>query len=287
MVVSNNSSNFTTNNNAYVAFYSKVFIGVTGFILNMSVGLIICTHSALRQPFTYLILNLSISDLLVSLTLLVNGILDYYTIASFTTYQNAYILCTVNVAIVLTSMPGACLTLLVMSFERYQAVAAVRLRNIKFTTVLKIILITWLAAISSAIIPTYYATFYNHYPSACTIGRIDNYTLLVISIILFSTTCILPIIVMLIMYGLIIYKLIYEKSAVEIGLSFITNNRGKNIRSTILPVLLTSIFTTAPSIPYILLSYYTLIKEYYNPYFREPFMKKIMVFGLLPLYCMC
>ncbi|RDD36056.1 hypothetical protein TrispH2_012103 [Trichoplax sp. H2] len=205
---------------------------------------------------------------------MISGILDYSTIAGFTTYQNAYILCVANAAIVLTILPGACLTLLVMSFERYQAVAVIRLRKIKLTTVLKIILIIWLTAIVSAVIPTVYVKFNNYYPNVCTIGRIDNYTLLIISIILFSTTSILPIIMMLIIYGLIIYKLIYSKQVVKIGPSSITNNREKNIRRTIFPVLLISVFTTASSVPYILLSYYTLINEYYYPYFGESFLRK-------------
>ncbi|EDV18647.1 uncharacterized protein TRIADDRAFT_34883, partial [Trichoplax adhaerens] len=148
-------ANRTINQSIKTTYYAALIntsVGVVAFILNLSVCFIIITHSTLRQPFNHLILNLSFSDLLVSLAVFFNGILDYFSVQRFMSYELATVICKIDMSCAVISLPGACLTLLVMSIERYHAVAIIQLRSVKLSTVRKTILIIWILVTLSAII---------------------------------------------------------------------------------------------------------------------------------------
>ena len=269
-------SNVTSNRSlesVYVGFLVNVCVGFIGFVLNISVCLIISTHSVLRQPFNYLILNLSFTDLLVSCAVMLNGVLDYLSASYAISYQASSIICQINIGFAVVSLPAACLTLLIMSIERYQAIAVVRFRKLHLSTVCKVIPIIWLLAIITAIIPTTYAKLDLHYPYECIIGRIDRFPILILLLVSFSIASIVPIGIMLIVYAILLYKLIYNLQAVQ-PIWSLMDRRDKQLRRSILPVLCISIFSAASSIPYLILSYYTCVNQYYNPSFRAPFKLK-------------
>ncbi|RDD46560.1 5-hydroxytryptamine receptor 7 [Trichoplax sp. H2] len=264
-MISNKTSNYSADS-VKVALYAYLSLGLVGFILNMFVCLVIITHSVLRQSFNYLILNLSLSDLLVSLATVLIGILDYFTVTGFTSYQNISVLCTIDIAIAVISLHGACLTLLVMSIERYQAVTVVRLRKIKQPIVRKIIVIIWLIAAISAIIPTIHAKLDPHYPYDCTIGRISNYALLIICIILFSATCILPIAIMLIVYGMVAYKFTQKMAAIESSPSPIVN-RERTTLYVLIPLINPLLYNLASNLIVTVRS--TLVVVVVTSYYRN------------------
>ena len=270
-------SNITSNDslhNVHVAFWANLSFGFVGFVLNLTVCLIISTHSILRQPFNYLILNLSITDLLVSCAAMFNSILDYFSASHLISYRASSIICHINITLAVISLPAACLTLLIMSIERYQAIAVVRLRKLHLSTVRKSIVVVWLLAIITSIIPIVYAKVDIHFPYECNVGRIDQFHLLILIIILFLITSIVPMGIMLIVYAMIFYKLIHNLSQVQPIPSLVMSNREKNLRRSIVPVLCISIFSTFSSIPYVALSYYTSINQYHHPLFRGPFVQQ-------------
>ena len=258
----------------YVAFWVNQCFGLVGLVLNISVFLIIITHSILRQPFNYLILNLSFTDALLSSAVMLNGMLDYFSISHSISHRASSIICYISTGLVVVSLPAACLTLLIMSIERYQAIAIVRYYKVKLSTVCKVIPIAWLLAIMTAIIPMIHASVDQDYPYQCTMGRIDHFHMLVLLLASFSITSFLPIGMMLIVYAMIFYKLMYDLSIVQPTSSLVMGRREKHSRRSILPVLCISIFSATSSVPYLILSYYTFVNQYYNPLFREPFAQK-------------
>lgn len=277
----------------YTATIVNLTVGIAAFLINLSVCIIISTNPTLRQPFNHLILNLSFSDLLVSLAVVVNGILDYFSITRFMTYSIASTICKIGTLCAVISLPGACLTLLMMSIERYQAIASIQLRKIKLESIRKIVILIWFMATLSAIIPFIYARLDPFYPNECFVGRINNFALLIICIIGFSITCIISIAIMLVIYCLLIYKLCHNMAIIHPAKSpiIITSKREQNMRRNILPVLFLSIFSAISSIPYILLNYYIMFNQYYTPSFRSPFINQnqvlwsifAMIFILTPI----
>ncbi|RDD36430.1 Green-sensitive opsin-2 [Trichoplax sp. H2] len=269
--------NVTNNQSIKTSYYAALIntsVGVVAFILNLSVCLIITSHSILHQPFNHLILNLSFSDLLVSLAVFFNGILDYFSVQRFMSYELATVICKIDMSCAVISLPVACLTLLMMSIERYHAVAIIQFRSVKLSTIRKAILIIWILAILSAIIPIISTQLDPIYPNDCFVGGIDNFALLVVSIIAFSVTCVVSIAIMLIFYGITIHKLCHNMAVVQPSQTRITSKRDQNIRRTIIPILFLSIFSSISSVPYVLLNYYIMFNQYYAPNFRNHFIQR-------------
>ncbi|RDD36428.1 Growth hormone secretagogue receptor type 1 [Trichoplax sp. H2] len=270
-------ANRTINQSIKTTYYAALIntsVGVVAFILNLSVCFIIITHSTLRQPFNHLILNLSFSDLLVSLAVFFNGILDYFSVQRFMSYELATVICKINMSCTVISLPGACLTLLEMSIERYHAVAIIQFRSVKLSTVRKAILIIWILAIFSAIIPIIYTQLDPVYPNDCFVGDINNFALLVVSIIVLFIACVVSIAIMLIFYSITIHKLCHNMAVVQPLQTRITSKREQNTRRTIIPILFLSIFSSISSVPYVLLNYYIIFNQYYTPKFRNSFIQQ-------------
>ncbi|EDV19011.1 uncharacterized protein TRIADDRAFT_62538 [Trichoplax adhaerens] len=71
----------------------------------------------------------------VNATVFFNGILDYFSVQRFMSYELATVICKIDMSCAVISLPVACLTLLVMSIERYHAVAIIQFRSVELSTV--------------------------------------------------------------------------------------------------------------------------------------------------------
>ena len=283
-MVAFNSSNSANTNTSYVLsfpFIINTAFGLTGCALNGCVCLIIGCHKALRQPFNHLILNLSLSDFVVSLAVIIYGLSNYaYTITipilDPSPFALSDILCKLDVFCIVSSLTATCLTLFIISIERYQAVTVLRLQSMELSTARKIIFMVWILASLSAAIPASFAQidealFYN-----CHIGRINNFVLIVISVILLSLNCILPAVLMLFLYGIITCKLYIDRhvSVSTLELPVTVFHRKKTVRRSILAVLFISVISAGTGIPYLIFSIIVIVGHYYDPSFKPSYIRQ-------------
>ncbi|RDD41474.1 Nociceptin receptor [Trichoplax sp. H2] len=268
--------NITTNgtaNNIYSTFIVNLCFSIIALTLNLAVCLIIGTHSKLWQPFNLLILNLSFSDILVSVGVLLNGLIHLYVTHPFMAYATANVLCKISIALAVVALPGASLTLLAMSIERFQAISVIRIRKLGLRTVRNIVIIIWAIAVISIIVPTMYAELERKDPFECAIDRVDNFSLVLFILFAIIANCLIPVTLTFTLYIVIIYKFCLNKIRIQPIKALIIGKRKKSLRQKILPVICISIISALSGIPYLLLHYYLISGQHFNPHFRGIFLK--------------
>ncbi|RDD41499.1 Tachykinin-like peptides receptor 86C [Trichoplax sp. H2] len=272
----NTSSNFTKTGISQPVIINFSF-GLAGCILNGLVCLIIATHKSLRQPFNHLILNLSLSDFFVSLSVILYGLSNYlavYQSANNLSITVADILCKLDVFCILASISAACLTLSIISIERYQAIAILRLHKMKLSTTRKIILIIWILASIPAAIPAYFSRIDANLYHSCHLNQMDNFFLTVFCVILFCLTCFLPVIFMLLLYGIITHKLWITTRITPSTVSQVASKRKRYLRRSVIAILGISLFSSGTALPYLVFSIILIIGQHYDSEFKLIFIAK-------------
>ncbi|RDD46558.1 Neuromedin-U receptor 2 [Trichoplax sp. H2] len=269
MNISNSTFSNITNKKQVLMDISQFSIGIVGIIMNLLVCLIFGTHRNLHRPFNYLLVSLSISDLVISFSITFNLFVDILG-NSFLSIIGTMIICKFSYFSGFTSTCATALTLMVISIERYQAIASMHVQKLKLSSTRKLILIIWMLSAAGAVIPTIYAgiilrTYYD-----CTIAVINIPALIICSILL-SLLCLLPTIAMFALYFIIIYKLLKTDDSKKLEINSITERRQKILRHNILPIVGISIFSAASTIPYLLLTGLYLIGNHMNPNFMRLF----------------
>ena len=275
MESSNNSlygSINTTSKRILASGHVNLSFGLTGCLLNGCVCFIIIHHKSLRQPFNHLIVNLAVPDFLVSLAVILNSIINYTAAAAFhhlfDVTNIANIICKFIIFCIISSFSSTCLTLLAISIERYQCITTNRRHTMKLSTARKAIMLTWLLAASSAIIPAYYGKAdpkdYN-----CTFANIAELWLIILLYILAFITIVLPILSMLILYTYIVIKLFNKIQVSDSNSPAIMKAQKKYLCHSIIVIVIISIFTCGTGLP--LLSFYftVIIGQYIDPNFRR------------------
>ncbi|RDD46559.1 Neuropeptide FF receptor 1 [Trichoplax sp. H2] len=224
-------SNITSKPQVAIAI-SKLTIGIVGIIMNLLVCFIFGTHQNLGQPFNYLLISLSISDLMISCSIIFNlfiDILDNQLLSSI----SAIVICKFNCFSGFTSISAAALTLIFISVKPYQAIASMHIQELKLSSIRKLILIIWILSAVGAVIPTVFSDIMLKTHFDCTIAVIDSLLLVIICSILLS---LLPAIAMLTIYFVIIYKLLKTFNSKKLKINSIAQGRQKTLRRYILPV---------------------------------------------------
>ena len=251
--------------------------GLTGCLLNGCVCFIIIYHKSLQQPFNHLILNLAMSDFLVSLAVILNGIINYAALAAlhhlFNITNIANIICKFIIFFAYSSFSSTCLTLLAISIERYQCMTKKRRHTIKLSTTRKAIILTWLLATSSNIIPTYYGQA-NPKDYNCTFLNITELWVAVLFFILSIITTVLPILLMLIIYIYIVIKVFNNIQVSDSNSSVIMKAQKKYLRHSVIVIVIISIFTCSTGLPLLLLYAIIAIGQHVDPSIRQLIFNK-------------
>lgn len=264
----------TTGNTTYSALNDEFIInnilGLIGCLINGFICVLIGTRQALSQPFNHLILNLSVANFVLSFSIILDKSPNY--LAPFLSYNDistaiGSMICKLNFFFFLSSLAATCFTLLIISIERYQAVAAIRIHVIKLSATRKVIVIIWIIASISAIIPTCFAEINPILYNNCYMRRIQSIVLIISFILLFSFSSFLPTLLMLIIYSLIIYKLYINIQVSPSTLSSEARNRKKGLRRSIVAIILISILSTGSGIPALLLNFILIVGYHYQESF--------------------
>lgn len=277
-------ADYNTTRNATNSSYGRTFIifstlGFTGCLLNIFVCIIIRTRRALCQPFNHLILNLSVANFILSFSIILYGLSDY--LAAILSLSNlsttlAAVVCKLDMFCFISSLMATCLTLFIISIERYQAVTAIRIRKIALSTTRKVIVVIWVLSSMSAIIPTYFAEINLELSHRCHTSRIRSFFLVIVSVVLFSVTSIVPTILMLATYGLIIYKLYVnlQISPLALALSPAAYHRKVNLRRSIIVIIFISILSTGSCLPSLILNLILIVGHHYQENFKSIFVQR-------------
>ncbi|RDD41476.1 Melanopsin [Trichoplax sp. H2] len=254
------------NNSVVLNYTAKYFInsgninltfGLIGCILNGFVCYIIGTHKSLRQPFNYLILNLAISDFLVSLAVASNSILNYvasrHTGQLFNIFDAMNISCKFIIFCCLSSFSSTSLTLLAISVERCQCITAKYKYKMKISTARKAIILIWFLAISSSTTLAYYGKAEREIGYDCCFDRIKTLWLLILGLTLSIVTAILPIAFMSVLYIYVAYKLYVKLQLSNESNAGFTEKRRKYLRRSITVIIIISVFTFTTGLPFLLL----------------------------------
>ncbi|RDD41473.1 Substance-K receptor [Trichoplax sp. H2] len=262
----NNSVNYTAEYFSNSGNINLIF-GLLGCILNGFVCYIIGTHRSLRQPFNYLILNLAISDFLVSLAVTLNSILNYvasrYVDKLFSIVHTMNISCKFIIFCSVSSFSSTTLTLLAISVERYLCFTAEHQHKMRLSTTRKVLLLIWFLALSSSVILAYYGRADKEIGYDCCFGRIKNLWLLILCITLSILITILPILMMSLLYIQIGYRLQTQlQISTDLGDANLIRNRKKYLRQSVIAIIIISVFTCSTGLPFILLHIIFIIEQH-------------------------
>lgn len=250
--------------------------GLLGFIMNGFICFIIAFHDSLRQPFNHLILNLAVSDSLLSLALILNSVINYMAAATINQLSNiskvANIACKFIMFCAITSFSSTCLTLFAISIERYQCISTKRRHMMKLSTTQKAIVLIWLFTSLSSIIMAYFGEIHKANYN-CNLVKINELWLIIIFIILTILTVALPILLMLLLYTYIIFKLFRKIQVSGLNSTNIIKAQ-KHLRRNLIVVVIISMLACSSGLPYISLNIMAVIGEYVNPNFRQVFLDR-------------
>lgn len=251
--------------------------GLIGCLLNGFVCIIISTRRALRQPFNHLILNLSVANFVLSFAIILYGLSNY--LAAKLNLGNVSMVpadrvCKLDLFCYASSSTATILTIFVICIERYQAIATVRVHKIELSTIRRVIVLIWILSGISAIIPTYFGEIDSALHYTCRIGRIQSIFWMILSIVLFSITSIVPALLMLSGYILIIYKLYHNVQVSSSALSSTACNRKRHLRRSIIAIMFISTLSTSSCIPHLILNIILIIGQHFQENFKYTFLRK-------------
>ena len=252
-----NGSNVTDHNNInrlILSIIMNLSLGTIALTVNICVCSTIIFKKALHEPFYYLILNLSISDMLLAIAVLINGYLDYEAYQSLLSPKIlSDTVCQLDIFCAIVSFCASSLTLLTISIERYQFVIMRIGHRIKLEKTRMIIVGIWFLAFLTAIIPTRYSKIEYFNPNECIIQTIPIKVLAYIEVILTVFTCILPFPVMLICYVIIANKL-FRLNSINPTISIYIKAKNDRMKKNIVAIIIISILSASTGLPLIIMN---------------------------------
>ncbi|RDD46482.1 Neuropeptide Y receptor type 1 [Trichoplax sp. H2] len=234
--------------------------GGTALIANCCICTIIAINKSLHEPFYYLILNLSLSDTVLAISVVFHGFLDCVSNQQFHIGSIGNIGCKLDIFCAITSFSASTMTLFAISIERYQAISMHRFHTTGIEKTRIIILTTWIFASLTAVIPMIYAKIETEYPYECAIQTIEVPVLLYLELIMAILICFLPITLTLICHGLTACKL-YKINTIDPHMSGEITVRNDRIRKNILSVIFISLFSAITGLPLIIVNIATVFDK--------------------------
>lgn len=179
-----------------------IFLCVASFFGNSLVCFIICYEKSMHTTTNYYLLNLAISDLIMTLTMMLESSVKY-------TEQNGFFLCKLQWFLVVCLWNNSILTMAALAIERYIAIwHPLKLKPTSaWRRVSKIIVLVWLLAIAATLLEMQTVDLVKvHQYTMCFIiptpwARFLNGVLAIV-------TFVVPLIIMIFVHSTIVYKVI-------------------------------------------------------------------------------
>lgn len=179
-----------------------IFLCVASFFGNSLVCFIICYEKSMHTTTNYYLLNLAISDLIMTLTMMIESSVKY-------TEQNGFFLCKLQWFLVVCLWNNSILTMAALAIERYIAIwHPLKLKPTSaWRRVSKIIVLVWLLAIAATLLEMQTVDLVKvHQYTMCFIiptpwARFLNGVLAIV-------TFVVPLIIMIFAHSTIVYKVI-------------------------------------------------------------------------------
>lgn len=255
-----------------------ICVGTLGIILNWVVCQVILFSKHLRQPLDRLILNLSIADLMNSVTIVLFQVIEYIIIERSANPKNiSYlfheVVCKMWLFFVCMSMTSSSQTLATIGIERWKAILHPFGKPFSGPKFGLIILFNWLISAGVAIFIALLHRPLNSYPLLCVGSK--NIILSMLSCLIFTlTTSFIPFVIVLVCYIRIGIKLYTAKLPIDsiIYAQKVSQTTKRKYRK-IITLLMITVLTMATSIQFSISYLFTAI----GPMFHQNFYIRLNI----------